>query len=78
MLSITNGLTSFAVADYDGIVSKYGRMFLWTTPKFYAPMLLLYSAIVKRRLENVAGPFDESWKNNGEVADGARAVYPVL
>ena len=59
-------------------MSKYGRIFLWTTPTFYAPVILLYCAMVKRYLENVAGPFDEPLKNNGQVGDGTKAVYPVL
>ncbi|KAF8635017.1 hypothetical protein AX15_000598 [Amanita polypyramis BW_CC] len=51
-------LRSKLEADYDGIGSKYGRVFLWTTPKFYTPVLLLYSAIARRGLEDIAGPFD--------------------
>jgi hypothetical protein len=46
------------LADYEGIGSKYGRVFLWTTPKFYTPMRFLYSRTSRRSLENVAGPFD--------------------
>jgi len=71
-------LRSKLEADYDGIVSKYGRIFLWTTPKFYAPVRLLYCAISKRTLENVAGPFDEPLNNNGPVGDEPKAIYPVL
>jgi len=51
-------LRSKLQADYEGIGSKYGRVFLWTTPKFYTPMRFLYSRTSRRSLENVAGPFD--------------------
>lgn len=46
------------LADYEGISSKYGRVFLWTTPKFYTPILLQKSIASRRYLEGVAGPFD--------------------
>ncbi|KIL70446.1 hypothetical protein M378DRAFT_183930 [Amanita muscaria Koide BX008] len=59
-------LRSKLEADYDGIVSKYGRIFLWTTPMFYTPVLMLNSVLARRTLENVAGPFDKE-KRTGSV-----------
>ncbi|KAF8345601.1 PLC-like phosphodiesterase [Amanita rubescens] len=51
-------LRSKLEVDYEGISSKYGRVFLWTTPRFYAPVLLQKSIASRRYLEGVAGPFD--------------------
>ncbi|KAF8638606.1 hypothetical protein AX17_002147 [Amanita inopinata Kibby_2008] len=48
--------------DYDKIVSRYGRVFLWTTLKFYTPVLLATSRVVRYHLEQVAGPFDAAVK----------------
>jgi len=53
-----------SVVDYEGISSKYGRIFLWTTPRFYTPMLLQKSIAERRYLEGVAGPFDSFVKAN--------------
>ncbi|KAK2465920.1 hypothetical protein APHAL10511_001561 [Amanita phalloides] len=50
--------------DYDGIGSKYGRIFLWTTPTFYTPFLILRSVKARRYLEGVAGPFDAVVEKN--------------
>ncbi|KAG6919741.1 hypothetical protein DXG01_001575 [Tephrocybe rancida] len=44
--------------DYEKIGSQYGRIFLWTTPKFYTPFLLVYSKQAQKNLELIAGPFD--------------------
>ncbi|KAG6854448.1 hypothetical protein C0991_006527 [Blastosporella zonata] len=44
--------------DYEKIGGQYGRIFLWTTPKFYTPFLLLYRRTSQTYLERVAGPFD--------------------
>jgi phosphatidylglycerol phospholipase C len=45
-------------ADYDKTGSQYGRYFLWTTPKWYAPFQYATSWASQRYLEDVAGPFD--------------------
>lgn len=45
-------------ADYEKIGAQYGRIFLWTTPKFYSPILLFYSRYAHKYLEREAGPFD--------------------
>ncbi|KAF8914290.1 PLC-like phosphodiesterase [Gymnopilus junonius] len=47
------------VADYEKIGSQYGRFFLWTTFKFYTPVMLAYSRLAQTYLESIAGPFDE-------------------
>lgn len=47
------------VADYEKIGSQYGRFFLWTTFKFYTPVMMAYSRLAKAYLESIAGPFDE-------------------
>ncbi|KAG5648717.1 hypothetical protein DXG03_000064 [Asterophora parasitica] len=46
------------IADYEKIGSQYGRIFLWTTPKFYTPYLLAHSKQAQSYLERIAGPFD--------------------
>ncbi|KAJ3503150.1 hypothetical protein NLJ89_g8560 [Agrocybe chaxingu] len=45
--------------DYDKIGSQYGRFFLWTTLRYYSPVLLAYSRMAQSYLESVAGPFDD-------------------
>ncbi|KAG6861958.1 hypothetical protein C0995_009142 [Termitomyces sp. Mi166 len=44
--------------DYEKIGSQYGRLFLWTTPMFYTPVIMAWSRQAKIYLERVAGPFD--------------------
>ncbi|KAF5387680.1 hypothetical protein D9615_000752 [Tricholomella constricta] len=44
--------------DYEKIGSQYGRIFLWTTPRFYTPFLLAHSKQAQIHLERIAGPFD--------------------
>ncbi|KAG6856999.1 hypothetical protein H0H87_011093 [Tephrocybe sp. NHM501043] len=44
--------------DYEKIGAQYGRIFLWTTPQFYTPFLLVYSKQAQIHLERIAGPFD--------------------
>ncbi|KAF9462014.1 PLC-like phosphodiesterase [Collybia nuda] len=44
--------------DYDKTGSRYGRIFLWTTPRFYTPFLLAHSRQAQTYLEKIAGPFD--------------------
>jgi len=46
------------VEDYDKTGAQYGRIFLWTTPKFYTPFLLAYTRKNQVYLERIAGPFD--------------------
>ncbi|KAH7887507.1 PLC-like phosphodiesterase [Phlebopus sp. FC_14] len=45
--------------DYDAIISRHGRLFLWTTWKFYFPAIRSLNQITKLHLESVAGPFDK-------------------
>ncbi|KAF9238781.1 PLC-like phosphodiesterase [Melanogaster broomeanus] len=45
--------------DYDTILSRYGRWFLWTTWKFYLPSIMMDRLLSRYRLESVAGPFDQ-------------------
>ncbi|PPQ63159.1 hypothetical protein CVT24_005799, partial [Panaeolus cyanescens] len=45
--------------DYEKIGAQYGRFFLWTTWKFYSPVLRWYSRYSKNHMEKIAGPFDE-------------------
>ncbi|KAF4601277.1 hypothetical protein EYR38_005929 [Pleurotus pulmonarius] len=44
--------------DYDKIGAQYSRFFLWTTWKFYAPIIYLRNHLIQLRLERIAGPFD--------------------
>jgi len=37
--------------------AQYGRTFLWTSPYYYRPTHLLFSYLIKKRLEKAAGPF---------------------
>ncbi|KAH9482332.1 Phosphatidylglycerol phospholipase C [Psilocybe cubensis] len=51
-------LRSALQTDYDSIGSQYGRFFLWTSLKFYMPVLAMYNRKVQTYLESIAGPFD--------------------
>jgi hypothetical protein len=44
--------------DYEKVGSQYGRIFLWTTLRFYTPFLFASSRRAQTYLENIAGPFD--------------------
>ncbi|KNZ78608.1 hypothetical protein J132_11049 [Termitomyces sp. J132] len=44
--------------DYEKIGSQYGRLFLWTTPMFYTPVIMAYGRSAQSYLERVAGPFE--------------------
>ncbi|KAI6130282.1 PLC-like phosphodiesterase [Pisolithus croceorrhizus] len=44
--------------DYDVMLSRYGRLFLWTTWQFYFPAMSSWEKITRIHLESVAGPFD--------------------
>ncbi|KAK0230250.1 PLC-like phosphodiesterase [Armillaria fumosa] len=46
-------------ADYDKIGAQYGRGFLWTTPHYYTPFLKFLGFASQKRLEVLAGPFDQ-------------------
>lgn len=46
-------------ADYDKIGAQYGRGFLWTTPYYYTPFLKFLGFASQKRLEGLAGPFDQ-------------------
>lgn len=51
--------SNFVIAvDYDKIGAQYSRFFLWTTWKFYAPIIYLRNHLIQLRLERIAGPFD--------------------
>ncbi len=54
-----NHLPMFHPADYDKIGAQYGRGFLWTTPYYYTPFLKFLGFASQKRLEVVAGPFDQ-------------------
>ena len=49
-----------STGDYENVGSQYGRIFLWTTFRFYTPFLLASSRKAQSDLENIAGPFDTS------------------
>ncbi|TFK70971.1 PLC-like phosphodiesterase [Pluteus cervinus] len=46
-------------ADYEKTGSQYGRIFLWTTPTFYSPVVSAFSRRWHKQLEAIAGPFDQ-------------------
>ncbi|KAF9567419.1 PLC-like phosphodiesterase [Agrocybe pediades] len=52
-------LRSALQTDYEKIGSQYGRFFLWTTLKFYTPVILAYSRKSQSYLESIAGPFED-------------------
>ncbi|KAF8165680.1 PLC-like phosphodiesterase [Crassisporium funariophilum] len=54
--------------DYDKIGSQYGRIFLWTTLRFYPPFLNAYNRKAQAYLESIAGPFDAVPVGNANVA----------
>ncbi|KAF8843114.1 PLC-like phosphodiesterase [Paxillus ammoniavirescens] len=47
------------LVDYDAILSRYGRWFLWTTWKFYLPNIIMTHRVTKYHLESVAGSLDK-------------------
>lgn len=51
-------LRSALQGDYEKVGSQYGRIFLWTTFRFYTPFLFASSRRAQTYLENIAGPFD--------------------
>jgi len=52
-------LRSDLQVDYDKTRSQYGRSFLWTTYRFYTPVIAYYSNRIRKYLEMVGGPFDD-------------------
>ncbi|KAL4081521.1 PLC-like phosphodiesterase [Scleroderma yunnanense] len=44
--------------DYDAMLSRYGRLFLWTKWRFYLPAVLSFARATRMTLESAAGPFD--------------------
>jgi hypothetical protein len=48
--------------DYERIVSQHGRIFLWTTWRFYTPIQVMLVRLERLWLESIAGPFDEQGK----------------
>ncbi|KAI0776163.1 PLC-like phosphodiesterase [Trametes elegans] len=44
--------------DYDGVVSRYGRSFLWTTPGYYMPVRKCWETLIGFYLQKYGGPFD--------------------
>lgn len=44
--------------DYDAMLSRYGRLFLWTKWHFYFPAVLSFARATRMTLESAAGPFD--------------------
>ncbi|KDR84086.1 hypothetical protein GALMADRAFT_55437 [Galerina marginata CBS 339.88] len=54
-LDLRSGLQT----DYEKIGSQYGRFFLWTTLRFYSPVIRAYNVKVQSYLESIGGPFDE-------------------
>ncbi|KAF8969351.1 PLC-like phosphodiesterase [Flammula alnicola] len=53
-------LRSALQTDYEKIGSQYGRVFLWTTFRFYTPVIFAYNRWIQNYLESIAGPFDDS------------------
>ncbi|KIJ69927.1 hypothetical protein HYDPIDRAFT_171866 [Hydnomerulius pinastri MD-312] len=45
--------------DYDAILAQHGRLFLWTTWKYYLPAIISWNRATKLYLESIAGPFDK-------------------
>jgi len=45
--------------DYEKIVSQHGRIFLWTTWRFYTPIQAMFVRVDQLWLESIAGPFDQ-------------------
>ncbi|KAL0950056.1 hypothetical protein HGRIS_010063 [Hohenbuehelia grisea] len=51
-------LRNALLLDYDKIGAQYGRVFLWTTLKFYTPYLVTRRYLGRQYLEKIGGPFD--------------------
>ncbi|KAH9855047.1 PLC-like phosphodiesterase [Lenzites betulinus] len=45
--------------DYDGVMARYGRSFLWTGLRFYMPTRKLWEGLVSHMLQKYGGPFDQ-------------------
>ncbi|EKM59894.1 uncharacterized protein PHACADRAFT_250682 [Phanerochaete carnosa HHB-10118-sp] len=52
------GLRSALQVDYDKIARQHGRLFLWTTMRYYTPVQIFARRASKTRLENIVGPFE--------------------
>jgi len=48
--------------DYDKVGAQYTRSFLWTGPLYYTAVQYGLALLAKRRLERVAGSFDDAAK----------------
>lgn len=46
------------IADYEKQMAAASRLFLWTTPRFYPPLLYARKLTSHAYLERVGGPFD--------------------
>ncbi|EEB92796.1 hypothetical protein MPER_08644, partial [Moniliophthora perniciosa FA553] len=46
--------------DYEKIGGQYGRVFLWTTLRYYTPYQQGKEFLDKRYLESIAGPFNSA------------------
>jgi hypothetical protein len=55
------GLTA-EIGDYDKVRAQYTRSFLWTRPLYYAAVQYVLVQSDKRKMEKVAGSFDENMK----------------
>jgi len=51
------GLRAALQVDYDDMITRYGRIFLWTTWKFYSPCVSAATKANQLYLESIAGPF---------------------
>lgn len=55
--------------DYDKVGAQYTRSFLWTGPLYYTAVQYTLALLAKRRLEKVAGSFDDAAKKRGSRID---------
>ncbi|KAI0832730.1 PLC-like phosphodiesterase [Trametes gibbosa] len=45
--------------DYGGVMGRYGRSFLWTSPRYYMPHRKMWEGLASWYLQKYGGPFDQ-------------------
>ena len=57
-ISHTDAYFPTAVEDREGVMARYGRSFLWTSPQYYLPMRKLWENMLQKLLVKYGGPLE--------------------
>ncbi|OJT07112.1 hypothetical protein TRAPUB_2046 [Trametes pubescens] len=60
--------------DYDGVMRRYSRTFLWTSTRYYLPARKLWEGLLLHILQKYGGPLDQFDKVEGAPTTG---VHPA-